>query len=255
LVNNQLLTTLIQENVLGKIALATDAWTSTNGHAFLSLVASWVTDDWKVAECVVDFAELHGSHDGKNLANAIFNSLKTKSLIPKVCHSRIHKHLLLISLFKFLSLTGDNASNNGSMVKELIDLINLERPDTATPLEKDKVTIRCLPHVLHLAVTDLMKGIKSLAEDEELDIGADILTEDDAERLHAERMAGKENEEDDESELSDVDLAYAILKVSDQFHPTLEPPANLSTRFGGFQKLCDHLRSARNSSERPFASY
>ena len=66
------------------MAFATDAWTSPNGHAFLSLVASWVTEDWKIAECVVDFVELHGSHDGKNLANALFKSLKTKNLVPKV---------------------------------------------------------------------------------------------------------------------------------------------------------------------------
>ena len=73
-----------QTSIPGKIALATDVWTSTNGHAFLSLVASWVTEDWKVAECVVDFAKLHGSHDGKNLASAIFKSMEEKNLAPKV---------------------------------------------------------------------------------------------------------------------------------------------------------------------------
>ena len=66
------------------MALATDAWMSPNGHAFLSLVASWITSNWKVAECVVDFSELHGSHEGKNLALAIFKSLKAKNLTTKV---------------------------------------------------------------------------------------------------------------------------------------------------------------------------
>ena len=33
---------ILQESVPGKIAFATDAWTSSNGHAFQSLVASWI---------------------------------------------------------------------------------------------------------------------------------------------------------------------------------------------------------------------
>ena len=99
------------------------------------------------------------------------------------------------------------------MVKELIDLMNDEHPESATPLDKDKCTIRCLPHVLHLAVTDLLKALKSLAEDDELDIAQDTLTEEDAERLHAERIAG-EDVENDGQQLSDADLGFAILKVS-----------------------------------------
>lgn len=170
-----------------------------------------------MAECVVDFAELHGSHDGKNLANAIFASLNTKKLVPKVSHLLIHQIYSNGSNdLQFLSLTGDNASNNGTMVKELVDLINNERPPSATPLDKDRVTIRCLPHVLHLAVTDLLKELKSLAEDEELDIGLDSLTDEEAERLHADRKAGED--ENDKFELSDADLGYAILKVSILFH-------------------------------------
>ena len=124
------------------MAFATDARTSSNGHAFLSLVASWVTEDWKIAECVVDFVELHGSHDSKNLANTIFKSLKSKNLVSKVfyCYYFFMNAKAKV-LFQFLSLTGDNASNNGTMVKELIDLINVDRPDTDTPLDKDQCTI------------------------------------------------------------------------------------------------------------------
>jgi hypothetical protein len=93
------------------------------------------------------------------------------------------------------------------MVKELVDLINKERPPSAIPLDNDHVTIRCLPHVLHLAVIDLLKALKSLAEDEELDIGLDSLTEDQAEQLHADRKAGED--ESEEFELSDADLGHA----------------------------------------------
>jgi hypothetical protein len=102
------------------------------------------------------------------------------------------------------------------MVKELIGLMNAERPVSAKPLDKDKCTIRCLPHVLHLAVTDLLKALKSLAKDDELDIVQDPLTEEEAERLHAERMPG-EGVDDEQHQLSDADLGYAILKVSHPF--------------------------------------
>lgn len=98
------------------------------------------------------------------------------------------------------------------MVTELVDMINTKRP-TAAALDKERVTIRCLPHILHLAVTDLLKALKSLAEDEELEIGTDTLTEEQAERLHAERKAGEVGGGDDELALSDTDLAFAILKV------------------------------------------
>jgi hypothetical protein len=102
------------------------------------------------------------------------------------------------------------------MVKELVDLINRTLPPTVDHHEKDRVTIRCLPHVLHLAVTDLMKALKSLAEDDELDISQEALTEEQAERLHAEPTAGEAGD-DAEAPLSDTDLGSAILKVSAYF--------------------------------------
>jgi hypothetical protein len=105
------------------------------------------------------------------------------------------------------------------MIKELVDLINLARPSTDTPIDKERTTIRCLPHVLHLAVTDLMKALKSLAEDDELDVELDPLTEEQAERLHAERRAGEQDEQD-KVQLSDTDLGFAILKVSTPAAPS-----------------------------------
>jgi hypothetical protein len=100
------------------------------------------------------------------------------------------------------------------MIAELVDLLNEKRPATLPQLDKDRVTIRCLPHVLHLAVTELLKALKSLSEDEELDAFVNDLTEEQAE-LHAERTAGKG--EDDDIPMSDADLAYAILKVRFEF--------------------------------------
>jgi hypothetical protein len=60
----------------GSIALACDAWTSTNKLAFLALVASYIDKDWKLHDVLVDFIELRGSHTGSNLAQAIYESVK-----------------------------------------------------------------------------------------------------------------------------------------------------------------------------------
>jgi hypothetical protein len=35
-------------------------------------------------ECLLDFIELHGAHTGKNMANAVFKSLKEYRLLGKV---------------------------------------------------------------------------------------------------------------------------------------------------------------------------
>jgi hypothetical protein len=96
------------------------------------------------------------------------------------------------------------------MIKELVELLNENRPASLPYLDKDRVTIRCLPHVLHLAVTELLKALKSLGEDEELDVLVEELTEEQAE-LHAERAA--DGDDDGDVPMSDADLAYAILKV------------------------------------------
>jgi hypothetical protein len=59
-----------------RIALACDAWTSTNKISFLALVATYIDKDWKMHDVVVDFQELHGSHAGESLTRVIYNSVK-----------------------------------------------------------------------------------------------------------------------------------------------------------------------------------
>jgi hypothetical protein len=138
------------------------------------------------------------------------------------------------------------------MVKELVELINRSLPPTSATHDKDRVTIRCLPHVLHLTVTDLMKALKSLAEDDELDISQEALTEEEAERLHAESKAGEE-EEGSEAPLSDTDLGSAILKVSVVSVYARKFNSQLTNRLDSFQNSFVRLRSAPKFSRQPSA--
>jgi hypothetical protein len=92
----------------------------------------------------------------------------------------------------------------------LVGLINAKRDGSASEplLDKDKATIRCLAHVLHLAVSELLKALKSLPEDKELEIGSNSLSEEEAERLHAERTVSGDSDLE-----GAADAACAILKV------------------------------------------
>lgn len=64
--------------------MACDAWTSSNRKAFLAIVVSFITEDWRLEEVLLDFIELHGAHDGKNMAEALKTVLMETGLIEKV---------------------------------------------------------------------------------------------------------------------------------------------------------------------------
>jgi len=85
------------------VSLSLDAWTSSNGHAFLAIVMHWINDDWKLGmpffkywipvcstiliiseELLVDFHELVGEHLGENLAHAIYDTLNLYGLKGQV---------------------------------------------------------------------------------------------------------------------------------------------------------------------------
>jgi hypothetical protein len=81
----------------GSIALACDAWTSTNKLAFLALVASYIDKDWKLHDVLVDFIELRGSHTSSNLAQTIYESVKGLRIQDQVrdTHMTLHYESLL----------------------------------------------------------------------------------------------------------------------------------------------------------------
>lgn len=73
------------QDLPGLVPIALDAWTSENRIAFLATVGSFITEDWKLEEVLLDFTELHGAHDGKNMANALMDSVEDLDLLEKVC--------------------------------------------------------------------------------------------------------------------------------------------------------------------------
>ncbi|EUC55177.1 HAT family dimerization protein [Rhizoctonia solani AG-3 Rhs1AP] len=127
----------------GLLAIACDAWTSSNCIAFLAITASWITDKWECEETLIDFRELHGAHTGQNMAKEV-----------------------------------------ASVISELGI--------------KDKGHIRCLPHVIHLAVMVLLLLINAIPSGTNIRSHIDddsLFTEEDAENVVADndREANEDN--------------------------------------------------------------
>ncbi len=86
------------------VAISLDAWTSVNKTAFLCIVGHWVNDEWNKQEAILDFSEPEGEHTGENMAAAVLSCLKEFDIQKK-----------------FICITGDNASNNLAMARELLN--------------------------------------------------------------------------------------------------------------------------------------
>jgi hypothetical protein len=84
-----------------KVSLILDAWTSSNGYAFLAIVARYITKDFELGEFVIcsflhhrltltveevllDFQEIQGEHSGENLAHIVWNTIELYGLVNKV---------------------------------------------------------------------------------------------------------------------------------------------------------------------------
>ena len=116
------------------IALSVDIWTSKNQLPILGVMGHWLTEDFLYKERVLEFTELQGIHSGENVATAIHTMLSELDLQEKL-----------------ITITGDNAGNNETMVSELFHGLQ----DTA--VEKDKIQfegldsyVRCIAHILNV---------------------------------------------------------------------------------------------------------
>jgi hypothetical protein len=181
------------------MAIACDAWTSSNRLAFLAIVGSWITQDWKLEEILLDFVELHGAHSGQNMASAI------ASVVSELDISN-----------KLVALVSDNASNNGTLVDHLETELQGASNYSGTRWDSTKGHIRCLSHVIHLSVMSLLRGVKAIPRNVDIrafNPGDQTLTSEDAEAFVAD--GNKEADELDDSGIVDstVDLASAIDKV------------------------------------------
>ena len=144
----------------GKISLAMDCWTSTTRHAFLATTGYFIDDAWNYHEILVGFDPLSGSHEGRNLANTVIQTLNETNLSRRV-----------------LSITTDNAGNNGTMMRSLVKILQEELNDRQTissealdpvlrNLLSNEYHMPCMAHVIQLIAKAFLTTLRLEAKND-----------------------------------------------------------------------------------------
>jgi hypothetical protein len=143
---------LLQE-VPGKLSFAVDAWTSPNMKPFLGITAHWTDEDWCLQEVLLDLVPLTGPHSGENLCTAFVDTCSDFGILTKL-----------------LAVTTDNATNNDTFLEGLSEACKA-RGIGFTDADNH---VRCLAHVINLAVQAFLATLKVEAlntEDDYLELG------------------------------------------------------------------------------------
>jgi hypothetical protein len=111
-----------------KVSLTLDIWTSPSQDPFLCVTLHLIDKDWVLKSQVIAFRYIPGKHTGAKIALVLEEILKDY---------QIEKRILTVTL--------DNASNNDTLVEELI------RQGILVDAEHH---IRCSSHIINLAAQD-----------------------------------------------------------------------------------------------------
>ena len=169
---------------------------------------------------LLDLVEVAESHTGVNLGIAFVNVLKTFGVEEKVRslnNYQMGSLIWIVRALQILSITGDNASNNDSMIKYLSDTID----DFPGPANQT----RCFVHTINLIAKSILKpfdaqktkgigsfndALSDLAEGPDLEECTEDTThttdEEEEEEEEEEAEADKDEEDNSEDEEGDDEL-------------------------------------------------
>ncbi|KAF5360260.1 hypothetical protein D9758_009172 [Tetrapyrgos nigripes] len=116
--------------VESKFAISLDAWTSSNGYAFMAIIAHYVDNKGKLVEVLIDFRELVGEHSGANMAEAVWDTLEKFGITARV-----------------IAFMMDNATNNDTLVENFGQMCT----ENGILFSEKDARLHCLPHTIHLA--------------------------------------------------------------------------------------------------------
>jgi hypothetical protein len=114
----------------GKFSITLDIWTSPSQNPFLCVTLHFIDGSWELKSQVIAFRYIPGNHSGIKISSVLLDVLKEYQLEDRI-----------------LTVTVDNASNNNTLVTELIEM------GTICDGEHH---IRCFAHIVNLAAQDLI---------------------------------------------------------------------------------------------------
>jgi hypothetical protein len=129
-----------------RISLALDCWTSPNKHAFLAITGYFIDAGWRYREVLLGFEGLEGKHSGLNLCTVLRVVLDKYGIADRI-----------------LAITTDNASNNGTLTKELQQALSMVNFNARGG------HISCLAHVLQLSLKELLGKIRIEPKNDDVD--------------------------------------------------------------------------------------
>lgn len=146
----------------GKIHITFDGWTSRNQLSLLGVNCFFVDRQWRHRRLLLALPAVSGRHTGDNLANEVGDVLAEWNL-----ESERLGYVVL-----------DNASNNDTAMEAL---------GKEHGFDPDERRLRCLGHVINLAVKQLIFG--EAADAMEIGGGDEMESESDIDPLRADRLA------------------------------------------------------------------
>lgn len=127
------------DNLTSKISLTTDIWSSTyNNTAFLGITMHYITNNWTMKKCLLDFISIEGSHSAALILTKLTDVLQEFNISNRI-----------------ISLTTDNGSNMLACGRELAN--ELEAGFFNFTFSHN----RCAAHIINLAVKAGMKYLDS----------------------------------------------------------------------------------------------
>ena len=139
-----------------KVSVALDCWTSHDNKAFMGITGHYVDDNWTSRSLVLACTPLAGRHTGENLCPAFVAKCEQFGL-----------------LHKLLCVTTDNASN---LTRFLAHFAGVCQSKGITFNEK-KQHVRCLAHVINLAVQILLRKLGTGALDDDCSPDGDTVAQ------------------------------------------------------------------------------
>jgi hypothetical protein len=127
-----------------KVSLALNCWSSYNRQDYLTINAYFIDANWNYHEVLLVFEHVIESHTGARLTEILNNVMIRHSLEDRI-----------------LAIITNSASNNQTMLKELLRMIRDNRVYANLHTDvHDIQRVPCLAHVIQLAVKKLLDRIR-----------------------------------------------------------------------------------------------